>query len=139
MSEQFEMPFRPDYQGDKLAVVHTDTHTPVGVDNIQLVVQSDVDLNRQSEIIEGWKGLWEHMRDSNMLSSTSGPLYVARDIDAPKSGVRQLVDLVDVETTDIVLGVGADVNVVGENASQMHDSAFRMLREWAKENYFSAI
>ena len=138
MSEQFEMPFIPDYQGDKREVVQTDTHVLVGDNNLQVVVQSDVDLHRQNEILNGWKKMWDHMRDNNMLSAPLGPLYVAMDID--HFGVmRQYTDIASVTTNDLVIGVGLTVatNGVGaEQASQQIDSAFRMIREWARENFF---
>jgi len=138
----FEMTYIPDYQGNKLTVVHSDTHTPVGANNIQISIQSDVDLNRQTEIFEGLRQNWDHMRDNNMLSSPSGPLYVARNIDTPKSGIRQLVDLSGVEDVDIVIGVGASVNANGsgeEMAVNMLETAFKQLREYAKENFFKSI
>ncbi len=142
MSEMFEMAYIPDYQGDKNVAFYSSTHTPVGTDNIQLAVQQDVDLNRQTEIIEGWRQLWNFMRDTNILSGT-GTVYLARHIDANTDQARILPDLTGVLPDDIVIGLGANVNAGGglgeEMAVNMLETAFRQLREVALEQFFKGI
>ncbi len=140
MSEMFEMPYIPDYQGDKLDAFYSSTHTVVGTDNIQLAVQSDVDLNRQTEIIEGWRQLWNFVRDNNVMSGT-GTFYAAKHIDANLGQTRILLDLVGVEPTDIVIGVGSAVNnsaaPTGEEmAVNMLETSFKQLREFSLEVFF---
>jgi len=137
MSEQFSMPISggSHWVPSKLNIVHTDVHTPVGADDICIVIQSDIDLRRKLEILEGLRELSNHMRDHNMLSSTSGPVYAVVDIEHRKSGVRQYTDIASVTTTDLVVGVGPNVNQLGEQYSQTLESGFLMLREYAKDEF----
>ena len=138
MSEQFQMQISdlgPHWQPSKLNIIHTDTHVPVGADHIQFVIQGDVDLNRVVEIFETAKFLVDHMRDANMMSSAGGSIYAMVGIEARKAGVRQATDILGVEATDIVIGVGDNINVASHNFSQALDSGFRMLREYAKDEF----
>lgn len=138
MSEQFQIPYTPDFQGDKREVVQSGTHVPVDADSIYCVVQSDIFLNRQVEILDGWRKLWDFVRDGNHMLG-DGPLYASRDINAPPSATRITVDIASVTTTDIVIGIGVNVNADasgGTSANQMIGSAFRMIRDAARETFF---
>jgi len=134
MAKQFNMVFIPDYQASKLAVTQADVLSEAGAANLCCGFGDNVTAARQSEIDRAFEDCWAHMRDSNQLSSASGPLYVKMNIDTRVA--TQHTAIVDMTADDVFIGVGANVNAAGENASQMHDSGFRMLREWAKENYF---
>ena len=137
MSEQFNMPFIPDYQADKNSISQVGVLAEVAVNDMTCGFGDDVQTHRALEVLERLEAAWNHMRDNNMLSSASGPLYV--NIDINNLVVVQNVSIINVQPTDVFVGVGASVNVAGENASQMMDSSFRMLREWMSENYFKSV
>jgi len=137
MSEQFNMPFIPDYQADKNSITQVGTLAEVAINDMTCGFGDDVETYRAVEILERLEAAWNHMRDNNMLSSASGPLYVNIDMDT--LAVSQNTSFINVQPTDVFVGIGASVNVAGESASQMMDSAFRMLREWMSENYFKKV
>jgi len=141
MSEQFSMPISGNihWVPSKLNIVHTDTHVPVGADDVYIVIQSNIDLRRKLEILEGLKNLSDHMRDANMMSSSSGPLYAVVDIEGRKANVRQYTDIASVTVTDLVIGVGPNVNQLGAQFSQTLDSAFTMLRDYAKDEFLKKV
>ncbi len=143
MSEQFEMAYLPDYQGDKREVIQSNINAPVGVDSIYIAVQSDVDLYRQVEIMNTWRDLWDFIRDYNEMRQV-GALYAMRDINKPQSYTRVAQDITGVTTTDLLIGIGANVNnsalPTGEEmAVNMLETSFKQLREFANENFLKAL
>ncbi len=136
MSEQFEVPLSGGihWQADKRAILHTQTNVPVGVDSVYIVIQSNINLNRQVEIIEGLRNLSDALRDNNQVGTT-GAIYAMVDIEGRKADIRFAADIALVTTTDLVVGIGPNVNQTRVTYSQIIESAFRMLREYALENF----
>ncbi len=140
MSEQFTMPLSnlPHWQASKLNIVQTQIHTPVPADDVYIVIQSDIDLRRRVEILEGLRNLSDALRDNNQVGST-GAVYAIVDIAGRKADIRFAADIATVTTTDLVVGIGPNMNLAHVVYSQIIESAFRMLREYANDEFFKKL
>ncbi len=135
MSEQYEMKILPEYSGNKLAVTHTATNTPVDADSIYLVVQTNINLARQVEIIEGWRRLVHHARENNVLTATALASYSIVDINTrATSNIRQATDIVGVTANDLVIGIGANIVIKEDGFTNIIENAFTQLIDWVREN-----
>jgi len=134
MAKQFGLNHVADFQGHKPETAEADALGPPNADSVVCGFGDGVLPYRQVEIMAAWKSLWEHMRDNNMLSASSGYIIAKANIDSPKT-VVQSVDILDVADNDIFVACGANVVSNAEQASQQIDSSFRMMREWARENF----
>jgi len=135
MAKQFGLNHVADFQGHKPEATESEALGPPTADHVVCGFGDNVLPHRQVEILNAFASLWNHMRDHNQLSATSGYVIAKANIDSPKS-VSQHVDILDVTAGDVFVACGANVVSNAEQASQQIDSSFRMLREWTRENYF---
>ena len=139
MAKQFAIEMLPDWQGWKPGIIETIPDPIASPIATQIVVGygAAVEPHRQLEIINGWKWLWEGVRDRNLLDAQfKGAILISG---APINSLTALNRKTSSTTLDfgaddvfIALGVGVTAHRFG--ATQILDSGFQMLREFAKEN-----
>ncbi len=142
MSEQFEMivPSATLWSPNKLAIVHTATQVPVNAAAVYIAIQSNVDLTRQTEIIEGLRRLVNYASDNKVMSDTTFPAaaYVRMPVGGSESDMVVEGDIANVTPDDLVIGIGGTLRgepVGSDSLNVMLESAFTMLRDYALENF----
>lgn len=114
--------------------------TPVDPGHVAVYIGDTVPFYRSLEIVNGWRWLWNGLRDRNLLAATdgvTGPLYTASDIDQLNENTRRTswFDNTPVTGDDIAIGVHNDV-AQGIGAVTIIESAFELLRSAARDEYF---
>lgn len=125
-------------EADKTAVVAVSTIAPPIASQIQLIIKDTVDVSRRVEILEGWRFLWNGVRDNGILNGDKGFLgndvYVSCPIDDLRGPGRKFsTDPAIMLDGDIALSLDASVSVGGAGAVNSLESAFKRLRESAGE------
>ena len=139
MAKQFAMQMIPGMQGWKPGVIVSvpDPVASVVSDQILIGYGPLVEPHRQLEMINGWEWLWAGVRDRNLLDDQfhGAILLTGAPINSITTANRKTSSITDdFNDDDIFLAIGVDVTLHQKGATQMLDSAFRMLREYAKEN-----
>jgi len=137
MAKNYTLTMLPNMQGWKPEIVAADLVAPVGANNISVSYGDDVEPHRQVEIINGWKWLWHGVRDRNLLNSqfVGAILLTGAPINSLVEASRKTSSTGgDFDDNDLLLSIGTGIAVDSNGATQMLDSGFRMLREYAKEN-----
>ena len=139
MAKQFAMQMLPDRQGWKPGTIVSvpDPVASVVSDQILIGYGPLVEPHRQLEMINGWKWLWAGVRDRNLLDDqfhgaillTGAPINSLVDASRKTSSITD-----DFNDDDIFLAIGVDITSDRFGATQILDSGFQMLREYAKEN-----
>jgi hypothetical protein len=140
MARQYTITMMPNGQGWKPEVTPSDAAAAApGVNEMSIGYADDVETHRTLEMHNGWRWLWNGVRDRNLLDVqfVGSLLLTGANINSlTESNRRTSSDILDFATGDVWIGVGAGVSTgaIGRSANQMLDSGFRMLREYAKEN-----
>ena len=138
MAKQFTMVMLPDRQGSKITVSEQAIVALPAADEIILARGDLVHPARQLEIMNGWKWLWHGVRDRNLLDVQflGAILVTSVSIESITEEDRRTSSNLDTTLdTDITLMMGSGVTGAGRaGATQIFDSAFRMIREFAREN-----
>jgi len=98
----------------------------------------DVGMHREVEINNGFRWLWNGIRDRDLLNPdlsdpTYGPLYSAAPVDQLVEEFR-LTSWNDITgINSVMIGIGIGINVFALRGSQMVESAFQMLTEYYRE------
>ena len=131
---------QPNGQGFKPEVTPSDAALAPPNANSMLIAYADgVSPHRQLEIINGWKWLWEGIRERNLLDSqfVGSLLITGAPVNQLVTEFRKTSSIIgDFVAGDVLVSIGLGVSTgsIGRGATQMLDSGFRMLREFAKEN-----
>lgn len=139
MAKQFALEMLPDRQGWKPGTIET-VPDPVAepiADQIVIGYAVGVEPYRQLEIINGWKWLWAGVRDRNLLDVQfhGAALISGAPINSLVIANRKTSsNVLDFGEGDVFIALGVDVTTDRVGATQLLDSGFRMLREFAKEN-----
>ena len=132
----------PERQADKLSVVISDTIVAVGAGQVAVYAGDAVEEHRFLEMLEGWRWLWNGLRDRNLLDitdSVTGPLYAACQINSLNEENRR-TSWLDLPTFTDDIGIGVGVAVAEElSATNMVENAFTMLRDAVKDQHFNRI
>lgn len=140
MAKHFTLTMLPGQQGWKPAVVETDLVAPVDPNDIAISFGDAVEEHRAVEIMNGWEWLWGGVRDRGLLNEqfvgavllTGAPINSLVDASRKTSSTGG-----DFDENDVFLSIGANIAADTNGATQMLDSGFRMLREYANENFFN--
>ena len=102
---------------------------------VKIHIADGVDIFRRVEILEGWRWLWNGIRDRALLDVqfkdariTSAVPVNDISIEARKTASDPTVI---VDPGDIIISIGADVT--NDGATQKLESVFQSLRNFAKE------
>ena len=137
MAKQFTLVMLPSRQGFKPNTVVTEPVALPAADEIVIARGDLVHPSRGVEIINGWKWLWHGVRERNLLDVQflGATLVTSVSIESITSLDRRTSsDLVSTTDTDITLMIGSGITGAGRvGATQLLDSGFRMMREFAKE------
>jgi len=141
MAKQIIIAVTPDRQADKLSCVASQAVgdvLPAAPDNCVIYMGDDVAMHRKLEVLEGLRWLWNGIRDRDLLNPITsqpdfGPLYSAAPIDRLVEAFRLTSwnNVSGINSTMIAIGIG--INLFGEGATNMHESAFAMLRDYLRE------
>ncbi len=138
MAKQFTLSMLPSRQGFKPAVVETAIVALPLVDEIVLARGDLVHHSRQLEIMNGWRFLWNGVRDRAILDVQFLGAVLVSSVGINNIGEtdrRTSSDLVSTTDNDITLMMGSGVTGAGRaSATQLFESGFQMLREFAREN-----
>ena len=139
MAKQFAMQMLPDWQGFKPEILET-VPDPIAspiADQIVVGYGVAVEPHRQLEIINGWEWLWAGVRDRNLLDDQfhGAILITGSPINSLVEASRKTSSsTLDFGADDVFIALGVGVTSHRFGATQILDSGFRMLREYAKEN-----
>jgi len=141
MAKQITITVMPNRQADKRSCVASQAVgavLPAAPDNCVIYLGDDVAMHRKVEIHEGLRWLWNGIRDRDLLNPATsqpgfGPLYSAAPVNRLVEEFRltSWTDVSGINSTMIAIGIGN--NLFGEGATNMHESAFTMLREYLTE------
>lgn len=143
MAKQFTMDILAKNGPDKLGIVETDAVVDPGPAEIAIGFGDSVPEHRALEIINGWKWLWNGVRDRGLLDDQfSGALLITgAQIDSITESNRRTSSTVgDFAADDIFVAVGTGVATeagLGRSATVMLESGFENLREFANEEFFN--
>lgn len=137
MPKQYTLTMLPGMQGWKPEIVAADVVSPPGPGEIKIAYGATVQPHRQLEIINGWAWLWSGVRDRGLLNEqfVGAVLFTGAPIDSLTAENRKTSSTIgDFDPDEVFLGIGIGIASDTNGATQMLDSGFRMLREFAKEN-----
>jgi len=121
------------------SIAVTTTPVEVAADEVAIYALAGVDLYRQNEIVNGWKWLFNGIRDRNLLDDQFNGVkcYSYSDINYLTEPDRRTSSaLIDLGTDDIGVGIGEDVTALFHSSSTPLLSAFTDLIDAALERYF---
>ncbi|MGW8177964.1 MAG: hypothetical protein ACWGQW_04105 [bacterium] len=137
----FEIPTAPiSIQPDKLGVlVSTEPYRLVTPGHIAAYIGDNVPVYRALEITNGWMWLWASLRDKSLINldqPTNGRINAYSHIDHLTETDRRITweGNLDPQPEDIGVGISVESQIHG-GVNQI-EVAFRMLRDWAMENFF---
>lgn len=125
---------------NRAGAAYVPTGVAVAADSISLYIGDTVSPARQVEIVDGWKWLYQGVRDRNLLDAQfkGAVLYTASDINKMTTADRRTSsDLVTYTDNDVILAIGAGVTALGEHVAI--EEAFRILRHFALEETLKAL
>ena len=141
MARRIKINVMPDRQADKRSCVASSTVgsvSPALPNECILLMGDDVAPHRDIEMINGWRWLWNGIRDRDLLNPdvspvSNGPLYSAAPIDSLTEYNRLTSWDSVVGITSEMVGIGIGINVFALRGTQMVESAFTLLREFYRE------
>lgn len=128
----------PDKDGRKANISSVAILQDVIAGQVSVAIGDSVPKHRALETLNGWRWLWNGLRDRNLLTITNvgtGPIYTYADIDSLTEFNRRTTwtGAVAIQANDIVLMIHNDV-AQGVQATVMLESAVAMLIQFCKEN-----
>lgn len=124
------------------AITITALPVEVPVNSIALYLIDPASDQRQLEIDNGWRWLWNGVRDRNLLDIqfNGALLYTAVPLDnIVAAGRKTSSQFLDVEAGDIGLGISAETTALFRGAVTPLEVAFQQLRDRARELVFKVV
>ena len=140
MARSYTITMQPNGQGFKPEITPSDAAlAPPGPNEMLIAYADGVATHRLLEIQNAWKWLWHGIRDRNLLDVqfVGSLLITGVPVDSITEQARKTSSTIgDFVAGDVLVSIGLGVSTgsIGRGATQMLDSGFRMLREFAKEN-----
>ncbi len=122
-------------EADKTAVTTGAAITAPSAGTIALYIEDGVDITRRAEIMNGWKKIWNTIRDHNTIQALgAADLYGRCPIDAMReNGISVTGNIALIISGDIAIGLDAALMDVDVGANLMLENSFVALIEAAKE------
>ena len=119
---------------DRDSIVISDTPAELTANQIGVYALADVSLRRQNEIINGWKWLFDGVRERNLIDDggafAGAVLYTYASIDSLTVGNRRTSSaLIDLNADDVGIGMGTGVTAGANGRTMQLDNAFGFLAE----------
>ena len=138
MAIQLRIPVLPDRQADKREITVATVAADVASGEVSVLIGGSVQPHRAVEILNGWRWLWNGIRDRDLLTitnGTSGPIYSYAQIDRLTEENRRTTwtGAVDIQVDDIAIAIHNDV-AQQLRATNMIESAVAMLCDYCREN-----
>jgi hypothetical protein len=135
MSIQWVATYTPSLDSTKMAMTYVPVGAAVTADQVAIYIGDSVPMYRQVEIIEGWRWLYQGVRERNLLDGPpwqGSPLYTGADISNMTANDRRTgADMTPFTATDVMIGMGANVTATGDKET-LH-AIFTQLRQFASE------
>jgi hypothetical protein len=121
------------------SIVINTTLIEVVAENIAVYAGATVDLNRQVEINNAWRWLWNGIRDRNLMETFGGVIYSGCDIDNISEAARLTSGVyATFGDNDVFIGVGQLVVSEWLAAVNPIETGFTLLRNQALEQTLKA-
>lgn len=134
MPIQISGTYSPEAGLDLGSIVVSSTPVEITADQIAVYALADVDLTRQNEIVNGWKWLFDGIRERNLVDDggqfQGAICYTYASInDLTVANRRTSSALIDINVDDVVVGLGLNVTTNVKGRTMPLENAISYLAE----------